>query len=138
METLTPTESILEDIKSGKKPEDIEVASPSLPDLLNTFIGRRDIPLSVLAELTCVNRTTLYRILSGAIRPGRNLVIRLGIELHLNFEEMQCLLKASDCAALSGTRQRDVYLINAVVHSQPIDDLNNILEKNGFEGIYTR
>lgn len=138
MEHLTPTEDMVEQISRGVQPEAVTVSGPTLSELLNTFIGRRDVPLSILAELISINRTTLYKILAGTIHPGRNLVLRLGLELQLTFDEMQALLKAADCSRLSGTRRRDAFLINAIIHHQPTDDLNAALENNGFEGIYLR
>lgn len=138
MECLTPTEDMVEQIRSGIAPEAATVSGPTLSELLNAYIGRRDVPLSILAELISINRTTLYKILAGTVHPGRNLIFRLGLELQLSFDEMQALLKAAECSSLSGTRRRDAFLINAIIHHQPTDDLNAALERNGFEGIYLR
>lgn len=134
----TPTEIVLENIRNGTSPEQIQVDGISLSNYLNYLLGRRDIPLSILAELVGINRATLYKILSGSIKPSRNLMIRLGLELQTTFEEMQTLLKLSNCAALSGTRRRDVFIIDAIVNKQSVGVLDDHLIQNNLESILTR
>lgn len=138
IQEYSATEIVLENIRNGASPEQIEVGGVSLPNYLNYLLGRRDIPLSILAELVGINRATLYKILSGNIKPSRNLMIRLGLELRTTYDEMQQLLKLSSCAALSGTRKRDVFIINAVVNHQSVGILEDILIKNDLESILTR
>ncbi len=132
------TELVLQNIRNGASPEQIPVDDVSLSNYLNYLLGRRDIPLSILAELVGINRSTLYKILSGHINPSRNLMIRLGLELETNYDEIQTLLKLSSCAALSGTRRRDVFIINAVINQQSVGILEDILLKNGLESILAR
>lgn len=134
----SPTEIVLENIRNGTSPEQIQVDGISLSNYLNYLLGRRDIPLSILAELVGINRATLYKILSGSIKPSRNLMIRLGLELQTTFEEMQTLLKLSNCAALSGTRRRDVFIIDAIVNKQSVGILDDHLIQNNLESILTR
>lgn len=138
MQDYSPTELVLNNIRNGAAPEQIQVEAPSLSNYLNYLLGRRDIPLSILAELAGINRATLYKILSGATKPSRNLMLRLGLELMVSYDEMQMLLKLSNCAALSGTRRRDVFIINAIVNKQSISILDDLLLKNEMEGILSR
>lgn len=137
-EDYSQTELVLENIRNGASPEQIRVEDTSLSNYLNYLLGRRDIPLSILSELAGINRATLYKILSGAIRPSRNLILRLGLELMVSYEEMQLLLKLSSCAALSGTRKRDIFIINAIVNHYSISMLEDTLLKNQLESILTR
>ena len=138
IQDFSPTELVLENIRNGASPEQIEVDGASLPNYLNFLLGRRDIPLSILAELVGINRATLYKILSGSIKPSRNVMIRLGLELQANFEEMQILLKLSNCAALSGTRKRDIFIIDAIINKQSIGILDDHLIQNDLESIMAR
>ncbi len=132
------TEIVLENIRNGISPDQIQVENISLSNYLNYLIGRRDVPMSVLAELVGINRATLYKILSDNTKPSRNLMIRLGLELQTTYEEMQLLLKISCCATLSGTRKRDVFIINAVVNHQSTGILEDNLNKYNLESILVR
>jgi len=138
IEDFSATELVLENIRNGASPEQISVEEVSLSNYLNYLLGRRDIPLSILAELAGINRATLYKILSGSIKPSRNLMLRLGMELGTTYDEMQNLLKLSNCAALSGSRRRDVFIINAIINHQSIGVLDDILMKNNLESILIR
>ena len=138
IQDYSATEIVLENIRNGASPEQIQVDDVSLSNFLNYLLGRRDIPLSILAELVGINRATFYKILSGNIKPSRNLMIRLGLELQTDFSEMQTLLKLSNCAALSGTRRRDVFIIDAIINRQSIGILEDHLLKNNQESILTR
>lgn len=138
IQECSPTEIVLENIRNGTSPEQIQVDGVSLSNYLNYLLGRRDIPLSILAELVGINRATLYKILSGSIKPSRNLMIRLGLELQTTFEEMQTLLKLANCAALSGTRRRYVFIIDAIVNKQSVGILDDHLIRNDLESILAR
>ena len=138
IEDFSVTELVLENIRNGASPEQISVDEVSLSNYLNFLLGRRDIPLSILAELAGINRATLYKILSGNIKPSRNLMLRLGLELGVTYDEMQNLLKLSNCAALSGSRRRDVFIINGIINHQSIGVLDDILIKNDLESILLR
>lgn len=111
---------------------------PSLSGCLNELMGKRDISTEVTAELAGINRASLYKIMSGDMNPSRNTLLRLGLALQISFEEMQVLLKCGNCAALSGSRKRDILLINAVIKKQSIDDVNQSLIDNGFMSLYSR
>lgn len=137
-QSYSTTEIVLENIRNGASPEKIQVDDTSLSNYLNYLLGRRDIPLSILAELAGINRATLYKILSGSIKPSRNLIIRLGLELLLSYDEMQTLLKLSSCASLSGTRKRDIFIINAIVNHQSVGVLEDMLAKNNLESVLSR
>lgn len=138
MQNYSPTEAVLQDIRNGASPDQIHVDDTSLSSYLNYLLGRRDIPLSILAELAGINRATLYKILSGNIKPSRNLMIRLCLELQASYEETQTLLKLSNCAALSGTRRRDVFIINAIVNRHSVGILEDELLAHNLESILSR
>ena len=138
LENYSATEIVLEGIRNGASPENFQVEDTSLSNYLNYLLGRREIPLSTLAELAGINRATLYKILSGSMKPSRNLILRLGLELRVDYAQMQTLLKLSSCAALSGTRKRDVFIIHAIVNHQPVGVLDDALCRNHLESILTR
>ena len=61
IQDYSATEIVLENIRNGASPEQIQVDDVSLSNFLNYLLGRRDIPLSILAELVGINRATFTK-----------------------------------------------------------------------------
>ena len=111
----------------------------SLAGYLNTLMGRRKISTDVLAELSGMNRSSMYRILNGKTKfPQRNIIIRLSLILQLSFGETQNLLKLGCKAALSGQRGRDIIISDGIIHKRHIEDINEKLRSYGFSDLYSR
>lgn len=135
------TEMIVEKLKKNEMSVDelIEnIKLPSLSDYLNQMIGKKDITIETLCGLAAISRTTFYRIVNGKMKPSRNLLIRISLVLEISYEETQLLLKCGNCASLSGTRPRDVILINGILHHMDIDQINQKLEEKGYLNLYSR
>lgn len=64
IQNYSATEIVPENIRNGTSPEQIQVDDVSLSNYLNYLLGRRDIPLNILAELVGINRATLCTFLS--------------------------------------------------------------------------
>lgn len=137
----TPTEMLVESIK--KKPrfspqyEKVEEL-PALSICLNSHIFKKNISIEALAELSGSNRATLYKILKNEMKPSRNNILRLALALELSFSETQYLLKCGNLSALSASRNRDVIIIDGIVHKTSIDEINEVLLKNNLMDIYSK
>ena len=60
----------------------------SLPGFLNQMMGKKGITTDALAELSALNRASLYKILNGSTKkPQRNVLLRLALTLQLSFQE---------------------------------------------------
>lgn len=114
------------------------VSLPSLPSCLNEFMGRRNVSTDALAGLAVMNRASLFKVMNGGMKPSRNVLIRLALALGLTCEETQVLLKCGNCAALSGSRPRDIVLMNAVIHQEAIDDVEKYLNERGFMSLFSK
>lgn len=129
------TEMIVKIIRSGEYTMDELVKMAKLPDLadcLNEMIGRQKRSMEVIAGLAGLNPATLHKIMSHKMNPSRNVLIRLALSLNMSFDETQILLKSANCAALSGNRKRDLYLIDAIEHRKQIADVNDVLTEHGY------
>lgn len=64
---MTPTQYFVQKIlnKQPIEPMDEVPLGPSLSDLLNTALGQRGISVAAAAELSGINRTSLYKITSA-------------------------------------------------------------------------
>ena len=116
-----------------------EVPRQSLPGYLNLMIGRRGLSTDAVAELSALNRASLYKILNGSTRsPSRNVLLRLALTLELEFHETQDLLKLGGQASLSGQRERDILISDGIIHRRSIDEVNNRLLSYGFADLYKK
>lgn len=114
-------------------------AANNLPGYLNQLMGKRNISTDALAELSALNRASLYKILNGSTRkPKRNVLLRLALTLQIDFQEAQTLLKYGGRAALSGSRGRDIIISDGIINRKTIDDVNQRLQNYRFADLYAK
>lgn len=111
---------------------------PSVNELINRSLASRNISISAVAELAGINRSSLYKILDGSVQPQRNTLLRLALTLELNYEQTQQLLKAGNVAQLSSQRLRDRVIMAGLLNHDPLDEISNILEDQGFPNLYAK
>lgn len=140
MNTLGPTELAVSLLKQGHSTDEILKTSnfPTLGAYLFEFICKRDISVNIAADLSELNKTSLYRILDGKLNPTRNALIRLSRVLEMNYDETQYLLKCGNVASLSGTRARDIKIIEGILHNRQLGDINEELIKSGFSDLSSK
>lgn len=140
MSELQPTELAVALLREGKPLAQVihEAKLPSLSAYLFSFICKTDASIEIIANLASLNKASLYRILNGESNPGRNVLIRLSRILNMSLEETQTLLKCGNVASLSGSKPRDIIIINGILNRLEIDDINDLLLKHGFTDIYSK
>lgn len=111
---------------------------PSVNELINRALTKRDISISSVAELAGINRSSLYKILDGSVQPQRNTLIRLALTLELDYEQTQQLLKAGNVSRLSSQRLRDRVILAGLLNQEPLDDISRTLDDQGFINLYAK
>lgn len=111
---------------------------PCVNELINRALTHRNISISTVAELAGINRSSLYKILDGSVQPQRNTLLRLALTLELNYEQTQQLLKAGNVAQLSSQRLRDRVIMAGLLNHDPLDEISNVLEDQGFPNLYAK
>lgn len=116
----------------------VQFAAPqSLSSYLNHLMGMRNLSTDVLAELSALNRASLYKILNGSTKmPQRNVLLRLALTMQISFQETQQLLKCGGRATLSGNRGRDIIISDGIIHKKGIEDINERLKRYNFLDLY--
>ena len=140
MDKLAPTQKAIEDIKKGKRWEEITVPnrSATLGNFLMNQICAKGISIGTASELAVLNRATLYKILNGDTHPTRNVLIRLSRILNMSIESTQQLLKMAGFSPLSGSRTEDVIIIYGIINDLNIMDIDRDLTRNGFPGLFSK
>lgn len=134
------TELIVQMIHEGRSLEELakKVKMPSLASCLNEMMGRKGLTVEVTAGLADLNAATVHKIMAHKINPTRNTLLRLALALETSFDETQILLKSGNCAALSGGRKRDLYIIDGIENKKTFDVVNAALKEHGFLDLYSK
>lgn len=142
---MTPTEAYVEGLVKGNPPSLNELfflpdvpATPGIASIINPALGKKGMSVAMAAELSGINRASLYKILDGQVQPQRNTLLRLALTLELDFSETQQLLKAGNVSQLSSSRLRDRVIMVGLVNQDPIDEISKTLEKHGFINLYAK
>ena len=70
MDKMSHTQYFVQQILNGQlldQPDEVPLG-PSLSSLLNTALGQRGISVAAAAELSGINRTSLYKIMDGTVQ----------------------------------------------------------------------
>ena len=135
-----PTEMVVQAILEGRDIKEFlgKVRMPTVPELLNGFMGRRDISTEALFEQAGMSRSFGFRVINGSRAPSRDALLRLAFVLELKIDETQQLLKAGEEATLSGSRMRDMIIMKALNDGASLGDAEDILQQSGMEPLLAK
>ena len=74
-----------------------------------------------------------YANLNGSKKASRDRIISYALALGLDFDETQRLLQLNDNNSLYARDRRDVIIIYSIFRHKNIDEINEMLEKYGYE-----
>lgn len=134
---MTPTGMAAYYFEKGYTPEQVKevmqkrkILFPTISDVLNEFMGRENMSVERLSDLSDIKPATIYRILKKERNPGRNVILRMAIAMALSFDETQLLLKSGNCALLSASRDRDLIIMHGIKHGLDYEAINEELTAN--------
>lgn len=79
----------------------------------------------------CISKAYTYQFINGERLPGRDIVLRIGIYLHLSLDEVQRLLTLAGKSVLYPRLRRDAAVIYCIRKKINLDDTNSFLEDLG-------
>lgn len=137
MEKIAPTQKAIEELKQGKRWEELAAANrrSSLGAFLMNEICAKGMSIGAASELAGLNRATLYKILNEDTRPSRNVLLRLSRILGMSIEKTQQLLKVGGFSPLSGSKTDDIIVMYGIINGLSLGDIDADLRRNGFPGI---
>lgn len=94
----------------------IENKAPDIHILLNKYIAEKDIPHTEIIRRLNVERSYGYQLLNGRRVPTRTQLIKIGLILKLNFEEVQRMLKIAGKEILYARNIIDARIIYSIEH----------------------
>lgn len=104
-----------------------EYANLDFQTYFNTLLEQKHISKSEMVELSGIERTYLYHILSGTRTPGRDNAIRLCIGAGLSLEETMRCLELLSVGILYAKNKRDSIIIYSINRGNNIIETNDLL-----------
>ena len=133
-DNLSSTELATRLISKGYSLEEVElimrregITFPTIASVLNEMLGKRNMSVEVLAGFAGMDPATIYRIINRTRNPSRNGLIRMALAMGLSLDETQVLIKSGNCAALSGTRKRDLIILDGIINNKNFEKAKEIL-----------
>ncbi len=120
----------------GRALLDQPLTAPSCAQALRNLLDRADISASDWITATDISRSYGYQILRGERIPGRDILLRTALALHLSVEEAQRLLTLGGCAALYPRLRRDAAVIFALNQSLSLLETESLLSSLPERSLY--
>ena len=111
----------------GRALLDQPLTAPSCAQALRNLLDRADISASDWITAADISRSYGYQILRGERIPGRDILLRTALALHLSVEETQRLLTLGGCAVLYPRVRRDAAVIFALNQNLSLLETENLL-----------
>lgn len=133
------TQMCIEILKNGGTLSDLpKEETPTLSDVLNLNLGKMKKPIKTIAELAGLNNASMHKILGGEMHPTRNTLLRLALVMELPIETTQVLLKAGNRSLLSGSRPRDLIIMEGIVQKCDLGNVDSKLQRAGFNDLFSK
>lgn len=120
----------------GRALLDQPLTAPSCAQALRNLLDRADISASDWITAADISRSYGYQILRGERIPGRDILLRTALALHLSVEEAQRLLTLGGCAALYPRLRRDAAVIFALNQSLSLLETESLLSSLPERSLY--
>lgn len=130
-----PTVDLVSMLESGELTFDQLnlIKIPSFTQCLNDLILSTDISVEVIANRAGMNKTSLYKALSGDLLPVRETILCIASVLDLNMSQTQLLLKTANRGELTPRNERDQLIMKGLMGHLALGDIDDSLRKAGMQ-----
>lgn len=114
-----------------------ETQEPSLSSELRRLLDKGGMTPADWILAADISRSYAYQLLRGERRPGRDILLRTALVLHLSVEDTQRLLALGGCGALYPRLRRDGALIYALSRGLSPAETEELLLSLPERGLYS-
>lgn len=104
-----------------------EKNDPTFHEYLNTLMREREIYAPALIVSACISKTYAYQFINGERLPGRDIILRIGLAMRLNLDEIQRLLTLAGKSVLYPKVRRDAGILYCIRQKMTLDETNALL-----------
>lgn len=112
--------------------------APTCAQLLSRLIEGAGISATEWMAAADVSKSYGYQILRGERIPGRDILLRTALALHLSLKDTQRLLAVGDCGALYPRVRRDAAIIFALNQNMTLLETEELLNSLPERSLYAR
>lgn len=140
METKTLLQAIRHSATATEALQHVERISQYLPlsKVLAAYMAERESTPQLLAQQIEVERSTLYRLLSGERLTTRNVLLRIALALDLDLECTQLLLQSGQRAELYPLVRRDALIIYCINHRLTLAQAEAQIQRKNEASLFER
>ena len=138
LETTSKLFQKLRDRESGRALLRREQEAPTCAQVLRELLERAGFSASDWMAAADVSKSYGYQILRGERLPGRDILLRTALSLHLSLKETQRLLAVGDCGALYPRVRRDAAVIYALNQTMSLIETEELLTSLPERSLYAR
>lgn len=100
---------------------------------MNQLMAERGFSVPDLIAGACISKPYTYQIITGERLPGRDIILRIGLSMNLDLDEIQRLLTLAGKSVLYPRIRRDAAVLYCVRKKLTLDETNFFLEDLGEE-----
>lgn len=115
-----------------------ELAAPTCSQTLRELLNRAGLSVSDWMAAADISKSYGYQILRGERVPGRDILLRTALSLHLSLKETQRLLAVGGCGALYPRVRRDAAVIFALHQKMTLLETEELLSSLPERSLYAR
>ena len=115
-----------------------KIIFPTISEVMNEFMGKKNMSVEDIADLSDINPSTIYRIMNKSRNATRNMIFRIATSLVLNIQETQVLLKSGNCSLLSASRDRDLIIMEGISQERDYESINETLKEKSMPDLNVR
>lgn len=110
-----------------------EKNDPAFHEYLNKLMEKQQFYAPDLIVGACISKTYAYQFINGERLPGRDIILRIGLTMKLNLDEVQRLLTLAGKSVLYPRIRRDAAVLYCIKKKMTLDETNSFLEDLGEE-----
>ncbi|MBQ7593703.1 MAG: hypothetical protein IJU48_05050 [Synergistaceae bacterium] len=106
-----------------------KIGFTSFSDVIKEYLAAKKVTVTNLMDTLEMSTATFYKYTQLDNKkhrnPSRNVILKMALALQLSFDETQLLLKSAGRAGLTGTSQRDIIIMNAIINTNKAANNND-------------
>ncbi|MBQ8913560.1 MAG: helix-turn-helix transcriptional regulator [Lachnospiraceae bacterium] len=100
----------------------------SLDEYLCDLLSKHNISLADVVRISLISKSYVYQIFNGERMPSRDILIRIGISMSCDVDEMQHLLLIAQTGVLYPKVKRDAAILSCISQKMSLEETNDFLE----------